>query len=129
MRQASLFLIASLLLGVLFLSNASPAEAGTITLNNNSGTISSAFFVDGEPTLVMNGFDLNALNAGAVEMDVVTIAVQQVVPDAPIQIVIYGDSNGGSHVDASLIYQTQVQIQTAVTAFIHLPERVTVNNP
>jgi hypothetical protein len=128
MRQASLIFIASLLLGVLLLSNASPAEAGTITLNNNSGTSSSAFFVDGEPTLVMNGFDLNALNVGAVEMDVVTIAVQKVV-DAPIQVVIYGDSNGGSPVDATLIYQTEVRITTAGTAFIPLPQRVAVNYP
>src|SRR5690606_9980705 len=104
-------------------------EAGTITLNNNSGTTSSAFFVDGEPTLVMNGFDLTPLNVGAVELDVVTIAVQQVVADAPIQVVIYGDSNGGSPVDATLIYQTQVTIQTAGSAFIPLPERVLVNYP
>jgi hypothetical protein len=129
MRQAGFILIASLLLGALFLSNASPVEAGTITLNNNSGTTSGAFYVDGEPTLVMNGFDLNALNVGAVEMDVVSIAVQQVVADAPIQLVIYGDSNGGSPVDATLIYQTEVRIQSAGTAFIPLPQRVAINYP
>lgn len=129
MHKATLILIASLLLGAFFLSNASPVEAGTITLNNNSGTSSSAFFVDGEPTLVMNGFDLNALNVGAVEMDTVTIAVQQVVADAPIQVVIYGDSNGGSPVDATLIYQTEVRINTAGTAFIPLPQPVAVNYP
>lgn len=128
MHKATLTLIATILFGALFLSYTSPVDAGTITLNNNSGTTSSAFFVDGEPTLVMNGFDLNALNVGAVEMDVVTIAVQQIV-DAPIQVVIYGDSNGGSPVDATLIYQSEVRITTAGTAFIRLPQPVAINYP
>lgn len=119
-------------LALVFISgwNTSSVEAGTITISNNSGDTSSSFFVDGEATLVMNGFDLAPLNVGLpATLDVVTIAVQQPVPEAAIQVVIYEDANGGSPVDATLLYQTQVFIETAGTAFITLPEPVTINSP
>ncbi|MEL6308852.1 MAG: CARDB domain-containing protein, partial [Chloroflexota bacterium] len=89
-----------------------------------------SFFIDGEPTLVMNGFDLSSQNfGGAVVMDRVTIAVQQAVPEQAIQVVIYEDTNGGSPQDAVLAYQTSVIIQSAGTAFIDLPNPVTLTAP
>lgn len=127
------FRIISVLIGTFALVvlsgwNINSVKAGTITLSNNLGDTSSSFFVDGEATLVMNGFDLEALNVGSsAVIDVVTIAVQQAVPDAPVQVVIYEDANGGSPVDATLVSQTQVFIETGGTAFITLPEPVTVN--
>lgn len=127
-------LIAALLFTVLTTSllswQAAPTQAGTLTLNNNSGTTSGSFFIDGEPTLVMNGFDLASLQVDDfVVMDRVSIAVQQAVPSQPIQVVIYEDNNGGSPQDATLLYQTEVFIQTAGTAFVDLPEPVTITAP
>ena len=132
MRQSRLFLIATftLILSVLFHWNTGSVEAGNITLNNNSGATSSSFFIEGEPTLVMNGFDLSSLiTGGGVVLDTVTLAVQQPVPGRAIEIVIYEDDNGGSPVDASLIYQTQAFIETGGTAFITLPEPVRTSAP
>src|SRR5687767_6769427 len=81
-----------------------PAQAGNFTLLNNSGTTSSNWVIEGEPTLVMNGFDLTPLNLTfPITLDVVTIALNQAVPDAPVQVVVYEDSNGGSPIDARLV--------------------------
>jgi len=132
MRQSHLIKIMTLalLLSGLFQFGINDTEAGSITLNLNSGTTSSSFFIDGEPTLVMNGFDLTALVAGGeVVIDVVTLAVQQPVAGTPVQVVIYEDANGGSPVDATLKYQTQAFIETGGTAFITLPEPVRTAAP
>lgn len=132
MRLPRIFVMITLcLLSVgLFWQQVTPVSAGTITLNNNSGTTSSSFFIDGEPTLVMNGFDLGALNlGGSVVLDTVTIAVQQPVAGVPVEVVIYEDANGGSPIDATLAYQTQAFIETGGTAFITLPDPVTITAP
>ena len=132
MRQSRLFLITilALIFSGFFFLNIAPVEAGNITLNNNSGTSSSSFFIEGEPTLLMNGFDLSPLSSGGeIVLDIVTIAVQQPVAGQPVQIVIYEDANGGSPVDASLKYQTQAFIETGGTAFITLPEPVRTTAP
>ncbi|MGJ3238967.1 MAG: CARDB domain-containing protein [Anaerolineae bacterium] len=123
------FAIFMLIITVLFQWNVTTVDAGTVTLSNNIGNSSETFFISGEPTLVMNGFDLNALNLNGVVLDVVTLAVQQPVPSQPVQVVIYEDNNGGSPIDATLTYQTQVFIETAGTAFITLPEPVTITAP
>lgn len=132
MRQSrifSIFAFIAVTLG-LFQWQIAPAQAGTLTLSNNAGTTSAPFFIEGEPTLVMNGFDLAVQNlTTGVVMDRVTIAVQQAVPDTPIQVVIYEDTNGGSPQDAVLAYQTSVVIQTPGTAFIDLPDPITLTAP
>lgn len=108
---------------------AQPTRAGDITLINNAGATSSSWVVEGEPTLVMNGFDLSPLNLTyPVTVDTVTLAVQQPVAEA-VQVVIYEDGNGCSPIDARLIRQTTVTIQTAGVATIRLPEPVTTNAP
>lgn len=132
MRQSHLIkmMMLALLFSGLLQFGVSDTEAGSITLNLNSGTSSSSFFIDGEPTLVMNGFDLTALvSGGEVVIDVVTLAVQQSVTGVPVEVVIYEDANGGSPVDASLTYRTQVFIETGGTAFITLPEPVRTSAP
>ncbi|MGB7341484.1 MAG: hypothetical protein WBC91_21485 [Phototrophicaceae bacterium] len=133
MRQSRLLLttLLTLLTIGLFQSQVVPVYAGTITLNNNSGTTSSPFFIDGEPTLIMNGFDLASFtnNGGEVVIDVVTLAVQQPVASQPVVVVIYEDANGGSPIDATLKYQTQAFIETGGTAFITLPEPVRTSAP
>ncbi len=132
MRQShmTITMVLAFLVFGLFQWNVNIADAGTITLNNNSGTTSSSFFIEGESTLVMNGFDLGPLNLNTgVAIDTVTIAVQEAVPSVPIQVVIYEDGNGGSPIDATLKYQTQVFIETGGTAFIELPEPVITSAP
>lgn len=132
MRQSHIFKMLLFLFFALglFQWNVIHTQAGTITLSNNSGTSSDAFFIEGEPTLVMNGFDLGALNLGnSVVIDVVTIAVQQAVPSVPVQVLIYEDANGGSPIDAALAYQTEAVIQTGGTAFVQLPEPVVTSAP
>lgn len=112
------------------LQGSSQAFAGEVILNSNKGESSSTWFIDGESTLVMNGFDLTSLGVALpAQIDAVSIAVNQAVPDAPIQIVIYEDANGGSPVDARLVYQTQTTIQSTGTVRIVLPQPATVNAP
>lgn len=114
----------------IFVFDSHQALAGDLTLINNSGDTSSSFYIDGEPTLVMNGFDLTPLNLTLpVTLDVVTIAVQEAVPGAPVQVVVYEDANGGSPQDAVLVSQTEVGISTAGVARIPLPNPVEINAP
>lgn len=132
MRQSRFFTMIVLVFMTfgLFQWHVADIEAGNTTLNNNSGATSSSFFVDGEPTLVMNGFDIGSLSSdGEVVLDVVTLAVQQPVIGQAVQVVIYEDANGGSPIDATLRYQTQVFIETGGTAFITLPEPVRTSAP
>jgi hypothetical protein len=109
---------------------AQPARAGSFTLLNNSGTTSSNWVIEGEQTLVMNGFDLTPLNLTfPITLDVVTIALNQVVAEAPVQVVVYEDSNGGSPVDARLVSQTEAFLQTAGVARVNLPTPAVINAP
>lgn len=132
MRKMRTWLVVQALLGMLLVMGlpSSMAQSGKITLINNSGTTSEAFFIDGEPTLVMNGFDLTPLGLSfPVTLDVVTIAVNEAVPGAPVRVVVYEDSNGGSPIDARLVTQTEVAIQTPGVARIQLPTPATINAP
>lgn len=109
---------------------ATTTSAQSLTLINNSGTTSSSWFIDGEPSLVMNGFDLSPLNVTyPITIDAVTIAIQQAVPQEAVQVVIYEDGNGGSPVDATLLYQTSATISTAGVARIPLPNPPSTNAP
>jgi hypothetical protein len=123
-------ILSGLMLFGLFGLTAPSVNAGDTLLSNNSGDTSTRWFIDGEPTLVMNGFDLTPLNLTLpVTLDTVSLAVSEAVPGAPVQVVIYEDGNGGSPADATLVYQTEVSIQTAGTARIELPEPVSINAP
>ncbi len=126
----SLAVVSLFTLLTIFLFDTQDVQAGDLTLINNAGDTSSSWFIDGEPTLVMNGFDLTPLNLDfPVTMDVVTIAVQEAVPGAPVQVVIYEDANGGSPQDAVLVSQTEVGISTPGVARIPLPNPVEINAP
>lgn len=105
-----------------------PASAGDVILNINSGTDSTVWFISGEASLVMNGFDLDA--AGVTRpaaIDKVSIEVNTPVPGASIDVLIYEDANGGSPVDARLVSQTQVDIREAGTFTLTYPTPVVVN--
>lgn len=105
-----------------------PVNAGANLLSNNSGDSSTVWFISGEPSLVMNGFDLTPLNLQMpATIDRVSISVDTPVPGTPIEVVIYQDSNGGSPADAQLVGRASVDIaQSGVfTAVFPTPVQVT----
>ncbi len=107
-----------------------PAQAGDVILNINSGTDSTVWFISGEPSLVMNGFDLSSLNLTLpAAIDRVSIEVNTPVPGASIDLLIYEDANSGSPADARLVSQTQVNITQAGTFVYDFAEPVVVNQP
>jgi hypothetical protein len=124
--KARLFLGIILILGAITAS----VSAGDITLNINSGSDSTVWFISGEPSLVMNGFDLTNLNLTfPAAIDRVSIGVNNPVPGASIDLVIYEDPNGGSPIDARLVSQTQVNITESGTFTYVFSEPVSINAP
>ena len=115
---------------LLFALTLAPASAGDVILSINSGTDSTVWFISGEPSLVMNGFDLTPLNIQLpAAIDRVSIDVNTPVPGASIDLLIYEDSNGGSPVDARLVSQSQVDIRSSGTFTHQFPTPVTINQP
>ena len=127
MRKSSLISLIAMLIIVIVVG---PASAGEVVLSVNSGADSTVWFVSGEASLIMNGFDLSPLNLQLpVAIDRVSIAVNTPVPDASIQVLIYEDGNGGSPVDARLVSQNQVDIRQAGTFTFDLSSPVVINQP
>lgn len=119
-----------LLVASILLMNAFIVQAGDFVLSNNSGDGNSVWFIQGEASLVMNGFDLAAAGLTTPTIiDAVSISVDTPVPDTPIDVVIYQDANGGSPVDATLVSRTQTTINQAGVARIPLQPPVIVNEP
>lgn len=107
-----------------------PASAGDLILGVNSGADSTVWFISGEPSLVMNGFDLTPLNLQLpAAIDRVSIAVNTPVPGASIDLLIYEDSNGGSPVDARLVSQNQVDIRQAGIFTFEFSSPVIITQP
>jgi hypothetical protein len=124
-KKVLLIAVATLVMGTLFVL---PASAGDSVLSINKGTTSTTWFISGEPSLVMNGFDLSKAGVALpVVVDRVSITVRTPVPGTPIQVVVYQDANGGSPVDAALIGSAVVDIQRAgvFTATLNQPAVVT----
>jgi hypothetical protein len=108
----------------------SAALAGDRTLSQNSGTGNAPFFISGEQTLVMNGFDLNALGiARPVTVDRVTIAIQTPIASTPATVVVYQDVNGGSPADAQLVTSAQVTINSSGVFAATLPTPAVITAP
>ncbi|MGB1286040.1 MAG: hypothetical protein ACPG7F_05865, partial [Aggregatilineales bacterium] len=117
--------ILTLLLSVIVL----PIQAGDILLSANRDTGISEFFIEGEPSLVMNGFDLAASGIGTpAQLDSVAINVLEAVPGVPVEVLIYEDATPGSPVDAVLIGRTQTTINTPGVTRVAIPT-VTINAP
>lgn len=115
-------LISLLLLGLVALT----VRAGERTISIN-GDGNAVWFISGETTLVMNGFDLASFGvANPAFIDRVSIAVDTPVADAPVDVVIYEDANGGSPADARLVGRTSASItQSGVfTAVFPTPVQV-----
>jgi len=125
-RLSFLVSICALILSISVLG----VQAGERVLSINSGTVSAPWFISGEASLVMNGFDLNALGVALpAVIDRVSIDVDTPVPGASIDVVVYQDGNGGSPVDATLVGRTTVDITQTGTFTVTFPTPVTVNQP
>jgi hypothetical protein len=115
---------------VLFALSTVFVSAGERVLSNNTGDASAAWVITGEPTLVINGFDLTPLGLRfPATIDKVSISVDTPVQGAVTEVVVYQDANGGTPADATLAGQAQATItQAGVFTFI-FPTPVTISQP
>lgn len=124
-------IITVLLLAVLALGLSTLfVSAGERVLSNNSGDTSTTWFITGEQTLVMNGFDLTPLGLRfPATIDRVSISVDTPVAGAVTDVVVYQDANGGSPIDATLAGQTQATISQSGVVTITFPTPVSITQP
>ena len=110
------------------LALAGDAQEQTLSVDNSSQ--SAVWFISGEASLVMNGFDLNAAGiALPATISAVSLSVETPTPGQPVEVVVYQDGNGGSPVDATLAGRTQVDITQAGVFTANFPTPVTVSQP
>lgn len=106
----------------------SSAQTADGTLTNNNGTASTLWFISGEPSLVINGFDLNARNITLpIQVESITISVRTPTPGIPVEAVIYQDQDGGSPQNATLLARKSFDITTAGIFTAKFDTPVTVN--
>ncbi|MCB9460019.1 MAG: hypothetical protein H6670_10245 [Anaerolineaceae bacterium] len=130
MRSRTMTITIALGLIVMFLTSLTLVQAGNIVLSNNAGDGNAVWVIEGEQTLVMNGFDLNSRNlALPLTLDAITISVNKAVPGASVDALIYADADGGSPSNATLLSRQSVQINSTGSVRIALPNAVTVNAP
>ncbi|HVU10167.1 MAG TPA: hypothetical protein VHD90_02770 [Phototrophicaceae bacterium] len=107
-----------------------PASAGSTVISDNSGSGNATWHITDEPSLVINGFDLNSLGIQRpAVIDKISIDVVTPIPGSQVTVVVYGDNNGGSPSDATLDGQEQVSITQAGTFTATLATPITVNQP
>lgn len=115
---------------ILFVLGPSTSQAGDFLLSNNSGSSSTTWFISGESSLVINGFDLQPLGiTRPVGLDRVSIDVVSPAPETAVQAVVYEDSNGGSPVDATLAASTTVTIDGSGVFTATFDPPVQINAP
>jgi hypothetical protein len=128
MKRLLIGMLFGLMLGLFALIPGS-ARAGERLLTVNNGSDNEVFFITGEQTLVMNGFDLTPISVlRPAYIDKVTIAVAEAAGGAS-QIVIYEDYNGGSPADAQLVHQQEVNIGRGGPVTITLSEQAEIYAP
>lgn len=131
-RLFSLVLVMSLLTPVLAQegTTTTSSDAQTILLNNATTSDSTTWFITGEPSLVMNGFDLTPLNlTPPIFVKAIRIAVVRPVPGITIDAVLYADDTGGSPIDARIVAWERTTIDSAGVARIEFPEPVMITSP
>ena len=107
-----------------------PAAAGDTILSNNSGVENAVFYIEDEASLVVNGFDLTPLELDLpIALDTVSISVNTPVPGSSIDLVVYQDGNGGSPLDATLVYWQQVTLEQTGINRITLDEAAIITEP
>src|SRR3972149_4481743 len=103
MRKTRQLTLLSLAVVLIFALSLLPASAGDI-FTNNTGDTSTTWYISDEPSLVINGFDLNAQGVTLpVNLEAVRMSVRVPVPGGPVEVVVYQDATGGSPIDATLI--------------------------
>ena len=122
-------LLTSALFLVIYLT-VSISSAQTTVLSNNTGDGNSSWFVEGEQTLIINGYDLTPLNlAFPIQVNAITIAIEEAVPGASATMVVYSDDNGGSPADAVLQGQAQITIDSNGSVRVPFAQPVILNSP
>lgn len=129
-RSFKVILLSVIALVAVLLLRPNPSAAGDIILTHNRGGENAVFFVNDEPSLVINGFDLSPHTTRfPIALDAVSISVDRPAPGSHIDLVVYQDANGGSPVDASLVHRQSVQInRSGVQRFI-LNEAAIITEP
>ena len=129
-RSFKVILLSVIALVAVLLLRPNPSAAGDIILTHNRGGENAVFFVNDEPSLVINGFDLSPHTTRfPIALDAVSISVDRPAPGSHIDLVVYQDANGGSPVDASLVHRQSVQInRRGVQRFI-LNEAAIITEP
>jgi hypothetical protein len=127
-RNFGLVSLTVMILILLFGLSGTLVNAGNVVLSGNKGDTSKTWFITGEQTLVINGFDLAArsITRPAV-IDKVSIDVEKPIPGSKITVVIYQDANGGSPIDATLAGQASIDITQPglFTATLPTPAQIT----
>ncbi len=114
MPKHTRLLIIGLTLFISLAISISGVSAGDVILSNNSGSGTAIWNIEGEPSLVMNGFDLTPLALPLpLALDAVSIDIETPVPGAAVEVVVFQDGNGGSPIDATLVGRTTVNINSA----------------
>jgi len=123
--------LAALIIAVfLALTALIPAQAGDTTLTVNRDSGNTVWFISGERSLVMNGFDLTPLGLTfPVSVDRVSISVVTAQPGSPVDVVVYQDGNGGSPADATLLRQERIDITTTGLFTYTFDDPVEVTEP
>lgn len=122
--------ITIVVLAFAFLVLALPVAAGDTLLSNNSGDGNAVFFIEGEASVVINGFDLTPLGVTLpVALDAISISVDTPVPGSAVDLLVFQDANGGSPVDATLVYRQAVTLDLAGVNRIELSEPAIVTAP
>ena len=126
--RTALFTVGVLSFAIVF--SVYPAAAGDTLLSNNSGDGNAVFIIEGESSVVINGFDLTPLDlALPVALDSVSISVNTAVPGSSIEMLVYQDANGGSPVDATLVYQQSVTLEQIGVNRIELSQAAIITEP
>ncbi len=107
-----------------------PVAAGDTLLSNNRGITNAIFHISGEPSAVINGFDLTPLGLQLpVALDAVRISVEKPVPGASAELLVYQDGNGGSPVDATLVHRQPVFLSQTGLNRIALSQAAIITEP
>lgn len=115
---------------VAFICGVTQVAAQQLDLSYQNTNTSTSWVIQGERTLVINGFDLTPLNLPAnpavqsVTLDVVTPAAGQ-----SSTVVVYGDANGGDPRDSTLLAQQTVTLGQAGSNRVTFSTPVTITTP
>jgi hypothetical protein len=124
---SALIVLVTALMSTLTL-NAQDTQQRTLAANQNNDN--AVWFIEGEDSLVMNGFDLAALGiARPAAITSVSIAVDTPIANTPIDVVVYQDADGGSPVNAEVASRAEVTINQAGVFTATLPTPALITEP